>query len=52
MFAGTTIFTANNTYSGTTNVTGGTLAAGGVNVFSPNSAYNVMSGGTLNLGKP
>ena len=52
VFAGTTIFTANNTYSGTTNVTGGTLAAGGVNVFSPNSAYNVMSGGTLNLRKP
>jgi outer membrane autotransporter protein len=49
VLAGTTIFTANNTYSGTTNVTGGTLAAGGVNVFSPNSAYNVMSGGTLNL---
>jgi outer membrane autotransporter protein len=49
VLAGTTIFTANNTYSGTTDVAGGTLAAGRVNVFSPNSAYNVMSGGTLNL---
>jgi outer membrane autotransporter protein len=46
---GTTIFTASNTYSGSTNVMAGTLQAGAANTFSPNSAVNVASGGTLDL---
>ena len=47
--AGTTIVEGNNTYTGATTVNGGTLAAGGVNLFSPNSNTVVNSGGTLNL---
>jgi outer membrane autotransporter protein len=46
---GTTILTANSTYSGLTTISGGTLAAGGVNVFSANSHTIVQSGGTLAL---
>lgn len=46
---GTTVMTGSSTYSGPTTIFGATLAAGGVNVFSPNSAYDVMSAGTLNL---
>ena len=47
---GTTALTSNNnTYSGATNVVFGTLQAGAANVFSPNSAVNVASAGTLDL---
>jgi fibronectin-binding autotransporter adhesin len=38
-----------STYSGPTNVLLGTLAAGATNVFSPASAFTVVSGGALNL---
>jgi fibronectin-binding autotransporter adhesin len=44
---GTTILTAQNTYSGATTVEAGTLAAGATNVFSPNSPASVLAGGTL-----
>ena len=40
---------AANTYSGATNVNAGTLRAGALNTFSPNSAMTVASGGTLDL---
>ena len=46
---GTLILSAANTYSGGTTMNGGTLAAGGVDVFSANSHAVVMSGGTLDL---
>ena len=46
---GTTIFTANNTYSGATTVSTGTLQAGAANTFAPNSAFTVASGAALNL---
>ncbi len=49
MLAGTTIFTGANTYSGATNIIGGTLRAGALNTFSPNSPVTVASGGTLDL---
>jgi outer membrane autotransporter protein len=49
VFAGTTILTAANSYSGPTNVDGGTLRAGAPNTFSPNSAVTVAAGGTLDL---
>jgi len=48
--AGTTILTsADNTYSGATNVVSGTLRAGGVDTFSPNSTVSVAGGATLDL---
>ena len=47
--SGTLTFTANNTYSGATTVAAGTLAAGGANVFSPNSEHTVQAAGTLDL---
>jgi outer membrane autotransporter protein len=46
---GTTIFTANNTYSGATTVSAGTLQAGAANTFAPSSAFTVASGAALNL---
>jgi outer membrane autotransporter protein len=46
---GTTILTGANTYSGLTTISAGTLAAGGVNVFSDASHTVVESGGTLDL---
>src|SRR6516165_8252532 len=46
---GTTIFTANNTYSGATTVSTGTLQAGAANTFAPSSAFTVASGAALNL---
>ena len=49
VLAGITTFTAANTYSGPTNVEGGTLRAGALNTFSPNSATTVGGGGTLDL---
>jgi outer membrane autotransporter protein len=47
--SGVTVLTANSTYSGNTTIAAGTLAAGGVNVFSPNSEYAVQAAGTLDL---
>jgi autotransporter-associated beta strand protein len=47
--SGTTVLTANNVYSGLTNVEAGTLAAGVENAFSPNSVHIVDPGGTLDL---
>ena len=46
---GTTTLTGLNTYAGNTNVNAGTLRAGGVDTFSPNSAVNVALAGTLDL---
>jgi outer membrane autotransporter protein len=46
---GTLILSAANIYSGVTTINGGTLAAGGVDVFSANSHTVVMNGGTLDL---
>ena len=47
--AGTWILSGDNTYSGATRLTNGTLQAGSSTAFSPNSAYAVASGKTLNL---
>src|SRR5579871_6840929 len=47
--SGTTTLTGTNSYSGTTYVVGGSLQAGAVNAFSPNSAVVVTSGATLDL---
>ncbi|WP_429322850.1 autotransporter outer membrane beta-barrel domain-containing protein [Paraburkholderia sp. GAS448] len=41
--------TGESSYSGNTTITAGTLAAGGANVFSPNSDYAVQAAGTLDL---
>jgi outer membrane autotransporter protein len=49
VFAGTTTFTNANSYLGPTNVFAGTLQAGALNTFSPNSAVTVAGGGTLDL---
>jgi outer membrane autotransporter protein len=49
VLAGTTIFTPANTYSGPTLIDGGTLQAGAVGTFSPNSEHTVTSAGVLNL---
>ena len=49
VLAGTTTLTGANIYSGATNVDAGTLRAGALNTFSPNSAVTVASGGTLDL---
>ena len=46
---GTTIFTANNTYTGATIVNAGSLQAGATNAFAPLSAFTVAAGATLNL---
>ena len=47
--SGTTVLTAENTWSGNTRVNGGVLKAGAQNTFSPDASYNVASAGTLNL---
>jgi len=47
--AGTTILTGASTYSGPTNVAGGTLRAGVADTFSSNSAVTVADVGTLDL---
>jgi autotransporter-associated beta strand protein len=39
-----------NSYSGATTVSQGTVLGGATNAFSPNSAYTVSNGATLNLG--
>ena len=49
VLAGVTTLTAANSYSGATNVNAGTLRAGALNTFSPNSAVMVAGGGTLDL---
>ncbi len=46
---GTTVLTADNSYSGPTNVEVGTLAAGAPDVFSPNSVHGIAPGATLDL---
>ncbi|MBV9874013.1 MAG: autotransporter domain-containing protein [Verrucomicrobia bacterium] len=46
---GTTLLTGNNSYSGSTTLTGGTLKAGSSTAFSPNSAFIVNTGTTLDL---
>lgn len=46
---GTLTLSGNNSYTGATTVSGGTLAAGAMNTFSPGSAHNVSSGATLAL---
>ena len=49
MLAGTTIFTAANTYTGATTVAAGTLGAGAANAFSAASSHTVAAGATLAL---
>lgn len=49
VFAGTTMLTGANSYTGPTNVNGGTLRAGALNTLSPNSPVTVASAGTLDL---
>ena len=48
---GSGIFTLSTpaTYGGATNVNVGTLQAGAINVFAPNSAFTIASGATLDL---
>ncbi|SPL62517.1 autotransporter outer membrane beta-barrel domain-containing protein [Ochrobactrum soli] len=46
---GTTIFNRQSNYTGTTSVEAGTLAAGGANVFSSASDFDVSVDGTLAL---
>ncbi len=48
--AGALTFTGASSYSGATTVNAGTFRAGAANVFSPNSAFTVASGGVLDLG--
>jgi outer membrane autotransporter protein len=47
---GTLVLSGAGSYTGTTTVAGGTLQAGGANVFSPVSAFTVNGGATLDLG--
>lgn len=49
VFSGKTVMTGLSNYSGPTTIRGGVLAAGAANVFSPNSGYDVRTGGTLDL---
>lgn len=46
---GTQTLSGANAYTGATNVNGGTLRAGAANAFSTASAFNVASGGALDL---
>jgi uncharacterized protein with beta-barrel porin domain len=46
---GTLLLSATNTYSGATNVTGGTLRAGSASAFGASSVFNVAAGATLDL---
>lgn len=46
----TQILTGTNTYSGLTTVSAGTLQAGAINTFSPNSFVSLVNGATLALG--
>ncbi|MCP4565836.1 MAG: autotransporter domain-containing protein [Bosea sp.] len=47
--AGTLVLTNTHSYSGATTVSGGTLRAGQAGSFSPNSAFTVGAGATLDL---
>jgi autotransporter-associated beta strand protein len=47
--AGTTVMGGASTYTGPTYVNAGVLQAGGLNVFSPNSLYNVATAAALDL---
>jgi autotransporter-associated beta strand protein len=47
--SGTLTLTGNNTYSGATTVSSGTLQAGSATAFSANSAFNVMGLSVLDL---
>ncbi len=47
---GTVKFTGNNTYSGTTDLTSGTLLLGANNVLPDTAAFNLSTGTTLNTG--
>jgi autotransporter-associated beta strand protein len=47
--AGTLILSGTSSYSGATNINAGTVQAGAANAFSPNSAFNVGAGTTLDL---
>jgi outer membrane autotransporter protein len=49
VYNGYTLMTGASTYSGPTTVHAGTLAAGGDDVFSPNSDYTVQASGALDL---
>jgi len=49
VLAGVTTFTGANSYGGATNIDAGSLRAGALNTFSPNSAVMVAGGGTLDL---
>ncbi|MFI4994651.1 MAG: autotransporter domain-containing protein [Hyphomicrobiales bacterium] len=46
---GTLTINGPSTYTGTTSVLAGTMAAGAANVFAPTSAFSVSAGATLNL---
>jgi uncharacterized protein with beta-barrel porin domain len=46
---GTLLLSAINTYSGATNVTGGTLRAGSASAFGASSVFNVAAGAVLDL---
>ena len=46
---GTLTLSGMNTYTGVTTVSAGTLQAGAANTFSPNSAVQIATGGTLDL---
>jgi autotransporter-associated beta strand protein len=46
---GTLTLSGMNTFTGATTISAGTLQAGAVNTFSPNSAVLIASGGTLDL---
>jgi len=47
--SGTLIFSGANTYIGSTNINGGTLQAGGMNVLGNGSAVSISAGSTLAL---
>lgn len=49
VYHGSTTLTANNDYSKATSLYGGSLIAGGKDVFSPNSDHIVNAGATLSL---
>ncbi len=50
VFASSSATAGTTTYSGTTQISGGTLYANFANILSPNSTFNVVGTGVLNLG--
>src|SRR5699024_1606457 len=50
VYSGTTIFTGNNTFSGSLNVQGGILALGVDKALDGSSSVIVANGGTLDIG--